>query len=309
MNQSKHGALRYAFEYLFFYYTIITVKLLGFNLSQQISYPLGFIPYLLLPRLKRKAIKNFLLSGVATTNKEARKLTLKMFQHLIMSLFEVFFLYNVRRRTLKYVRFINAEILLDINKKKTGAVCIFSHHGNWELGLSLALLGLPMQPIIRPPESSVLYDIITKMRLSKGSVPLEKFRVADEMVRRIKEKKFITIDMDQNAGSEGVRVKFFQKDVSCWKTPAILSLRYQVPVIPVKVVRRNQINFIIIGNPIYPSEAAESDDKIKHLTQIYVSKIEEHMKNEPYQWLWFLNRWKIKKKTKKVLPTASASSY
>lgn len=280
------------FVYAAMGYVLVISKLLGHRIMQDIGDILGAFMYYPMKKLRKRAVKNMLFAGVAATESEARKLTVKMFGHLVKLCFEIIHFSNCRYSTLKFVRIVNLNVLKMVREKYGSSVLIFGHHGNWELGSCLSLYGYTISPVIRPPESKALYAILTSMRRSKLAVPIEKYGAADSMIKFLKERRFVSIDMDQNAGAQGVRVKFFGKDVSCWKTPAILSLRLKVPVVPVKVVRRNMVTRLIVNDPIMPDVPPDEVDKITFLIQRYVNSIEEHIKDEPYQWLWILNRWK-----------------
>lgn len=273
-------------------YVLVISKLLGHRIMQDIGDVLGALLYYPMKKLRKRAVKNILYAGVVATEREARKLTAKMFGHLVKLCFEIIHFSNCRYSTLKFVRVANLDVLKWVREKYGSSVLIFGHHGNWELGACLSLYGYTISPVIRPPASKALYAILTAMRRSKLAVPVEKYGAADYMIKFIKAGRFVSIDMDQNAGGQGVRVKFFGKDVSCWKTPAILSLRLKVPVVPVKVVRKNMVTRLIINDPIMPDVPPGEADKITFLTQKYVNSIETHIKDEPYQWLWMLNRWK-----------------
>jgi KDO2-lipid IV(A) lauroyltransferase len=98
--------------------------------------------------------------------------------------------------------------------------------------------------------------------------------------------------MDLDARNDGIFVDFFGRPAATLKSPAILSLRYGSPVIPLNIYRENGIIWMAYQPIIEPETFRKSPDRILELTQRITSKLEEFIRLRPEQWIWTYRRWR-----------------
>ena len=89
--------------------------------------------------------------------------------------------------------------------------------------------------------------------------------------------------------SEGDKIHFFNKLALTTTLPAQLAKKYNLPIIPVFIERKDLDKF----NVYFYEEINPSNFKDKNELTVKLNKVLEQMliKN-PNQWIWTHNRWK-----------------
>ena len=89
--------------------------------------------------------------------------------------------------------------------------------------------------------------------------------------------------------SEGEKINFFGKPALTTTLPAQLSIKYNLPIIPVFIERTLENNFKIkFYKEIFPSD---QNNKIV-LTEKLNKVLENMIIGNPNEWIWTHNRWK-----------------
>ncbi len=93
----------------------------------------------------------------------------------------------------------------------------------------------------------------------------------------------------------GLDIPFFHKNALTSPSPAKLALKYKLPLIPARIIRKNkkfQFEFRV-DNIIEPSVNYKNDDQtIIKITQKINKIIESWVTEYPEQWFWVHDRWK-----------------
>ena len=98
----------------------------------------------------------------------------------------------------------------------------------------------------------------------------------------------IALMIDQRV-SEGEKINFFGKPALTTTLPAQLSIKYNLPIIPVFIERTLENNFKIkFYKEIFPSD---QNNKIV-LTEKLNKVLENMIIYNPNEWIWTHNRWK-----------------
>ena len=109
-----------------------------------------------------------------------------------------------------------------------------------------------------------------------------------EAIEYIKKGFSIALMIDQRV-SEGEKINLFNKLALTTTLPAQLSLKYNLPIIPVFIERTKENNFeITFHEEIKPNEFKSKIDLTAKLNRI----LEQMIKKNPYQWIWTHDRWK-----------------
>ena len=89
--------------------------------------------------------------------------------------------------------------------------------------------------------------------------------------------------------SEGEKINFFNKSALTTTLPAQLSIKYNLPIIPVFIERINTNKFqLIFHSQIKPDNYNNKLSLTKKLNEI----LEQMISKNPNQWIWTHNRWK-----------------
>lgn len=197
-------------------------------------------------------------------------------------------------RMLQYHRFSKYVVLKNFDvfdrelARGKGAIAVIAHQGNWELGgLAVCLAGYPLHSLARPIDNPYIDRWVTKFRTSTGQRIIPKWNALQTMIRVLKGNEILVIQADQDAKKMGVLANFFGRPASTIRSPALLSLKYGSPIVPVEIYRENGMNFAVVSEPIYPAGM-----DVKSLTQAFTTRLEEFVRRHPEQWNWLHRRWK-----------------
>ena len=95
---------------------------------------------------------------------------------------------------------------------------------------------------------------------------------------------------------DGIKVPFFSRKALTSPSFAKLSLKYNIPLIPIRIIRqKDKNNFNIeVADPLKITQDKEltMDKKIYKITREINKTLEKWIKQYPEQWFWVHNRWK-----------------
>lgn len=188
------------------------------------------------------------------------------------------------------------RLLMDTHR---GVIMITGHYGNWEvLGYLLATLGFETTSVARPLDNPHINRWILGVREKKGQKIIDKTGAMTQIPAVLERNGAVGLIADQNAGSKGMFVDFFNRKASTYKSIGVLALRYNVPVV-IGYSRRRQGRFHFdVGTQdiIYPADWKDQDDPLRYITQRYTKAIEDFIRADPGQYLWVHRRWKTRPK-------------
>jgi KDO2-lipid IV(A) lauroyltransferase len=173
-------------------------------------------------------------------------------------------------------------------------VIYFSGHlGNWELTYTIAHdAGLPIVIIYRAANNPYVDKLIRGAREShcKGLFP-KGHRGAAGIVRALKQNMSLAMLVDQKM-NDGIAVPFFGIDAMTAPAIAQFALRYDLPIIPARVLRKDGCHFEATVYP--PLAVARTGDDEKDTLAIMIqinAMIESWVREHPEQWFWVHRRW------------------
>jgi len=200
----------------------------------------------------------------------------------------------------EHIRLANQqENLRLLTRRETGIVYIAGHFGNWEIvGYTMAVLGFPGYAVARPLDNPYLNEYLMGVRERAGLTILDKTGASAMMDDILQNQRYVAFIADQDAGRKGLFVDFFGRKASTFKAPALMAIRYEVPVVVGYGLRLGEgFQFEIgIERMIYPNEWADKDDPLRWLTQEYTAALESTARRTPEQYLWAHRRWKHRPK-------------
>ena len=261
---------------------------------------IGSCWYILDKRHRTVAMENVAIAfGDALGRENRERLVKSNFIQLARVLLEIPSLQNLSKHNLhRHVVVKRRQHVRSALRSGKGVVFLTAHMGNWELmalAVSLAFdikIGIVARPLDLPAADRVLREIRTRT----GNRLIDKSRSADEIGRRLRERKAVGILLDQNASwYEGVYVPFFGRRACTNKGLALLALRYDALVIPTFNHRladgRYEINF----EPALKLHRTGniSEDVISN-TALFNRVIEKQIRNVPDNWFWVHRRWRLK---------------
>lgn len=181
----------------------------------------------------------------------------------------------------------------NLPKKGEKVIFISGHYGNWEMTYPVAHIhGIPTTLIYRHINNPHVDKLMAELRGKRCSNMFPKGnRGAVKMAHAIKNGESLAMLIDQKM-NDGISVPFFGREAMTAPAVAQLALRYDMPIIPARVVRTGGVHF---EGTIYPPLNFEKTgdtekDVLLIMTQIN-AMLEGWIREHPEQWFWVHKRW------------------
>ena len=280
--------IRYFIEYTAFYLAYLFFRYIPF--SSLCIQPLGLLGYKLNIR-KDIVIRNL---GRAF-GKEFRdeKLVKKIYINAAHVLIDLFLIDKKLDYTIE-----NFRVIGELKNKNTPVVCVSCHLGNWEIMPRIFIQnGVPGTVIAKPIHNPFVNRFIAKKRLSAGvNIVYTQKRGLVRLITALKNNHTIGFLMDQNAGKRGIPIPFFGTSASTFTGPAVICLKWKLPLFFAYSVRNRDGSYrIILDDLILPEQYIDSqqsrEKNMENLLIMINQKIEQAVKKHPEQWFWFHRRW------------------
>jgi KDO2-lipid IV(A) lauroyltransferase len=194
-----------------------------------------------------------------------------------------------------YVTFEGMNHLEEARKKGCGVFLLSAHFGNWEmLSAVMALRGVPVNLLVKTIRSLRVDAFINGIRRGSGVKPIDKQQGTDQMLRVLRNNETVGFVLDQHAhGSEGVLVKFFDQEMSAFKSLAMLARRYEVPIVPIFMIREQHGRHRVVIEPaLTPCQGRNVHDSILEDTQQCMAVLERFIRKYPDHWIWLHRCWR-----------------
>jgi len=198
------------------------------------------------------------------------------------------------RNIKKYVELKNIERGTAILKSGKGAIFMVSHLGNWELmGIRVTAEGFPLNAVARPMKNPFLYNYIKRLRGYNGLKTIDKKGAVRIVVKLLQANEVVCMLVDQRETQGGVEVDFFGRKASTGSFPAMLSLKYGAPIVPIHFWRGGLYKWKVeIAEPLEVIDTGNYVADIHANTQQFTRVVEESIRKNPGDWLWMHNRWR-----------------
>ena len=192
---------------------------------------------------------------------------------------------------------INGSEHLDrVLKNKSGSVLAAGHIGNWELlGSAMAQRWPPVKGIAVHMSNPYSDKFIEKLRFDGFEEVIYKSEPATSFLKSLKEGCNLGVISDQDAGKSGVFIDFLGRKASTPKGAAFFALKAKVPLFTVYSKRLDDGNYQAEIIPVeLDYDGKITEEKIKTATQEIAYRLENFIRENPDQWLWFHKRWKTR---------------
>jgi len=176
-----------------------------------------------------------------------------------------------------------------------GGLLWSAHLGNWEvIGPRLRREGIHVRLVTRKVDNALLDARATAWR-GGGDGVIDKRGAVREALRALRERAWVGLLSDQNAGAAGEFIPFFGLPASTSPIGALLAVRTAVPVY-MGVVRRvgPGYRFEAIFHRYQVDPAADPRVEARRLLDAYASRVETWARRWPEQYMWLHRRWKTR---------------
>ena len=278
-----------------------TLKFLIFILPSSLQNLLAKFLAFAFMKLKKKrfhiVMTNLNLAFGETKTKEEKLEIAKKCYYNFAKYLGINFILNqntTKQKILKQVVFKNEHFLLDAMKSGRPIIVTTAHFGQWEIfGLAVAAHFGPSSVLGRKLDSSVMDKILRANRAQFDVELIDKDGGAKDILKALKARRIVGILVDQNtAPKDGIKVKFFGKDVLHTPAASVLAQKTNALIINAFIYQKGEnLNEICFEEPIDIS-TFDKEDAVQKATQMQCSACEEMVRARPEEYFWFHQRFK-----------------
>lgn len=261
-------------------------KILPVKVASSIGAFLGRIICLLAIRRNRIALVNLKVAFPNKTDLERMKILKKMWQHWGRFYAEM----PHAEQLYKQATVVGLDYLKEASATSKGGFVCSAHLGNWELAVSQPLFDdFYLNPVYRRANNPWLDKLMFQRR--KGVLIPKGQAGARKILEVLKNKGFIVMLCDQKL-REGLSVPFFGKPAMTPSAIANLALKFKVPIIMARSVRKPDGHFFVeVSKPLsFPTET-DNEKAVYQIMQTINQVYEKWIRENPEQWLWIHRRF------------------
>jgi KDO2-lipid IV(A) lauroyltransferase len=173
------------------------------------------------------------------------------------------------------------------------SVIMFSGHlGNWEIAaLAGGQYGIDVAQIYRAANNPIIDRMVARLRGNQGELIPKGAVASRRAVAALRRRGHLSLLADQKL-NDGIPVPFFGRDAMTAPALAVLALRFDCDVLPVRVERLQGARFRLT---VYPSLAmprsGDRDADVAALMLDVNRTLEAWIRERPEQWFWLHRRW------------------
>ncbi|KAA1178788.1 lipid A biosynthesis lauroyl acyltransferase [Rhizobium tropici] len=188
-------------------------------------------------------------------------------------------------------------IFLDLRDNPRPFIVFTGHTGNFELlPVAGAAFGLTVTVLFRPPNNPYVAKKVFDFRAKRmGSLVPSHAGSSFSLARELEAGRGVGVLVDQKF-RKGLKTRFFGRDVKTNPLLPKLVRQFNCEVYPARCIRLpgNRYRLEIEPKLEMPRNEAGSLD-LTATAQMLNDKVESWVRENPEQWLWYHDRWNIKK--------------
>jgi Kdo2-lipid IVA lauroyltransferase/acyltransferase len=253
---------------------------------------LGWSWHSLVP-IRRALVRQKIQSSLGTTDAETKTMTRAVYQHLGISVAELF-RFGTRAGLSPTLRVEGEAHLLAAIEEGKGVLALTAHLGNWEvLARYGSTLPVPLSIVTRRLSLGGVQAMWETLR--EGGPQLIPAQGASRpLVEALGRGEIVGFVLDQHAPESSAVVTEFLGRPAATSTGLVRAARLTgAPIVPLFSWRDGDEHVISIGAPLSLPTSCSRGGFIRQVTARCTQLIEHAVRQHPEQWLWVHRRWKV----------------
>ena len=251
--------------------------------------------WLFFPKRRRLSVANILKCGIATDEKEAKRIAKKAWCHLAGHICEALCVPNVVNASnwREHLDFEGADpeaVKLLLDTPDEPILLVSAHHGVWEAATNILSFARPMIAVARVMNNRFVADWMAKHHFRGPVTIIDKNNgFTPEILRKWEnEKSAMTILMDQHT-SKGMKLTFLGRPARTFTSATRLAMRSGCRIVVGSFVRIGPYRYRLVGGA--PLKFAKDADRAE-ATQLLNDRLAAVVREYPEQYLWAHRRWR-----------------
>ncbi len=287
---------KYKIEYFIFHSFVNLFRKIGLRRTRICAKYLAYILYYLIPVRKKVVTDNLRIALPNRTDSEIKQLALLTYQNILITFFEMMYLPYVTKEEIQLsIHIENINAIKKLISADEAAIILTGHFGGWEFCMSALTLklGRECSLLAQPQSNPLVSDFVMRARAKFGNKMVLSGISVRKIYETIKNRGIIGVAGDQRGPFEGPRFSFFGRPTALYTGTASIALKMNCPVIMAAFERQKDYSYKMHLEKLdIENLPDEQEDKLRELTQRYISFLEKHIQNNPEQYFWMHKIWK-----------------
>ncbi|MDD5085656.1 MAG: lysophospholipid acyltransferase family protein [Candidatus Omnitrophica bacterium] len=263
----------------------------------------GWIAYHVVKRHRSKVDRNLAFVFPDKTEKERKRLAIKVFQNMGQTLADVILSYRLNSGNVREIMDAGeaVAVLNKLRERGKGVIFLSSHFGNWELVAAMCLYGLPGRALARKIYYEPYNRLLVENREHLGCHTVYRDDSPRKVLGVLRRNEILGVVPDQDMESvDGIFVDFYGHPVHTPTAPVKLAMASGAPILPAVVLREGKRYRVLVGKPIECRRQADKEEAVRRYTEEWSRSLEGFIREHPEQWAWMHDRWKRSPSVKKL---------
>jgi len=205
--------------------------------------------------------------------------------------------FDPERTTPGRVEVSGIPLFLELRDNPRPFIVFTAHSGNFEmLPVAGSAFGLDVTVLFRPPNNPYVAEKVFKFREERmGNLVPSHAGSSFALARQLERGLGVGVLVDQKF-RKGLKTKFFGQDVQTNPLLAKLVRQFNCEVYPARCIRLPGGRFRLELEPaIAIPRKTDGNVDVTATAQVLNDKVESWVREYPGQWLWYHDRWHIKR--------------
>jgi KDO2-lipid IV(A) lauroyltransferase len=258
---------------------------------------LGRVAPRFLPRTWRRTVEHLTEAFPELTAAERESLARRVFVEMGRNASDTMRLLTARcEEILRWVDAEDWERFEAAYARGRGVLVLTGHIGCWEmLGAYVRSRGYPLSVLARPLREQRFEDLMYRLRKRYGAEPMDPRRRLRAAMATLRSGGVVGLLLDLNTGAAGVKVDFFGRPAWTPLSAAWLARRSGAMIVPMAIGLRPDGRQVVRVLPPFDLDGGGYDD-LETGTARCAAAVEELIRHDPSQWVWFHPRWRDRRR-------------
>jgi Kdo2-lipid IVA lauroyltransferase/acyltransferase len=288
--------LKHKVEYSAFIAFVKLFSALGLYRTRRSAYYLGYFLYYCIPIRKKVIISNLQNAFPNKTKDEIKKLTLKNYQNILITFFELMYIPSLKNEELlQSVTFENIDVFKEKTDKNVPVIMLTGHFGGWEFCMPALRLNLnkTFYILAQAQSNPLTSEFVMRAREVFGNKTILAGISVRQLYETLKNGGAVGVAGDQRGSFEGPRFTFFGRQTALHTGTAAIALKTKCAVVLTAFVRQSDFSYKVYFEDLsFENLPNDNDKKIYELTQRYITFLEKQVTLNPEQYFWMHKIWK-----------------
>lgn len=273
----------------------ILVRMLGRRQARMLAFLVGDFMHRIIGLRRKLVYRNLSLTFPEKSPEQIAHIARDVYRNVAVALLEVLRLPLIRNRddAADLVDLDAEDFLQWYRTRKTGAVCISAHYGNWELmAYASGLLVEPVTIIVKRLRNQRVDRKMNEYRTMNGNRIVYRRQALRQGLKVLQDGGLLAILGDQSDPNESNIGEFLGRKATMFHGAAFFALKTRVPMFFILCSSNGDGRYTIRIREIETSDLSFSKADIATLAARYTRAIEAEILRRPEEWFWLHDRWK-----------------